>query len=54
MTEIFKVPEIEKLVTTIFPKLLSAVMLRMGSCIGIKVKKETKKDAHISTLSPLT
>lgn len=48
----FKVPECEKLVTAIFPKLLSAVMLRMGSCVGLKVKKN-KKDA-MPYLSPLT
>ncbi|XP_066933993.1 maestro heat-like repeat-containing protein family member 1 [Clytia hemisphaerica] len=56
MTEMFKVPELEKLVTAIFPKLLSATMLRMGSCIGISLKKEAKKDGKppsVPTLSPL-
>ena len=56
MTEMFKVPDLEKLVTAIFPKLLSATMLRMGSCIGISMKKEGKKDGKppsVPTLSPL-
>jgi hypothetical protein len=54
----FKVTEIEKLVSAIFPKLLSAVMLRMGACIDVIIKKEAigkKEDPTQPTyLSPLT
>lgn len=59
LTEMFKVPETEALVSAMFPKLMSAVMLRMGSCLGVKVGKDidskgqkNKKEQNPS-LSPI-
>lgn len=53
----FKVSETEALVSAMFPKLLSAIMLRMGTCLGVKVGQDskgqkTKKEA-VCSFSPV-
>ncbi|XP_047135268.1 maestro heat-like repeat-containing protein family member 1 isoform X1 [Hydra vulgaris] len=46
LTEIFKVPETEKLVTDMFPKLLSAILIRLGSTVDVlsDLKGQKKKN----------
>jgi len=49
LTEIFRVSETEDLVTTMFPKLFSAILLRMGSCLGVKPPVQEQKKASKQT-----
>lgn len=55
LTEIFRVPETEDLVAALFPKLFSAILLRMGSCVGVRPPtQEQKKGAKQAQLQPLS
>lgn len=58
LTEIFKVPESEVLVSNLFPKLLSATLLRLGSCVDVKISAQDhtkgKKKEITSTISPMS
>eukprot|EP00795_Rhopilema_esculentum_P001016 gene1016-15340_t len=58
LTEIFRVPETEDLVATLFPKLFSAILLRMGSCLNVKPplpdQKKSQKQVQLQPLSLAT
>jgi len=56
-TEIFKVAESEMLVTNLFAKLLSAILLRMGTSLGLSLSpppEQKGKKKEESTVIPLT
>eukprot|EP00794_Sanderia_malayensis_P004075 gene4075-4629_t len=55
LTEIFRVPETDEIVSRNFPKLFSAMLLRIGSCVGVKPlsaeQKPKRKDSQMLPLS---